>query len=74
MLNKMATLDNEKQNQQYWQTLKDLKNEERRINGVSVTMEEWVMHFQKLLNETKQTSTATPTESTGQEEEDPMTQ
>ena len=52
MLNKMATLDSENQNAKYWQTLTDLKNEERRLTGISVSMEQWVTHFQKLLNKT----------------------
>ena len=63
----MATLDSQNQNPQYWQTLKDLKNEEKRIAGVSVTMEEWVMHFKKLLNEVEQQTKETTTEQNKQE-------
>ena len=50
MLTKMASMDASNQNDQYWKTLRELKNEQRRITGTDITMEQWVKHFDTLLN------------------------
>ena len=38
MLYKMSALDSTNQNEKYWQTLRELKNEQRRITGADITM------------------------------------
>ena len=51
LLNTMANADPTQSPDKYWTTLKDLKNQHRRITGADISLEQWVKHFETLLNE-----------------------